>query len=104
MEKQALTDEQLMEAIAGKDRYALAELVRRHQDKALGLAFRTLGRWDLAEDVAQNAFLRVYQAAPRYQPEAKFSSWFYRIVVNLCLDENGGKRKPEPDRIPFLIK
>lgn len=93
MEKQALTDEQLMEAIAGKDRYALAELVRRHQDKALGLAFRTLGRWDLAEDVAQNAFLRVYQAAPRYQPEAKFSSWFYRIVVNLCLDEKRREKK-----------
>ena len=93
MEKQELTDEQLMEAIAGGERSALAELVRRHQDKALVLAFRTLGRWNLAEDVAQNAFLRIYQAAPRYQPEAKFSTWFYRIVVNLCLDEKRREKK-----------
>jgi RNA polymerase sigma-70 factor, ECF subfamily len=93
MENQELTDEQLMEAIAGKDRYALAELVRRHQDKAIALAYRTLGRWELAEDVSQDAFLRVYHAAPRYKPEAKFSTWFYRIVVNLCLDEKRREKK-----------
>ena len=93
MAKKPLTDEQLMKAIAGDDRSALAELVRRHQDKAVALAYRTLGRWDLAEDVSQDAFLRVYQAAPRYKPEAKFSTWFYRIVVNLCLDEIRREKK-----------
>ena len=66
---------------------ALAELVRRHQGRSLRLAFRTLGDWHLAEDVVQEAFLRVNRAAGRYKPDAKFGTWFYRIIVNLCMDE-----------------
>ncbi len=97
MDTQALTDEQLMKAIAGDDRSALAELVRRYQDKAIALAFRTLGRRDVAEDVSQEAFLRIYRAAPRYKPEAKFSTWFYRIVVNLCLDETRREKRTFTD-------
>ena len=83
-------DSQLMARLASGDMSALGELTRRHQRKVLELAFRTLGAWDLAEDVAQETFLRVYRAAKRYQPTAKFTTWLYRIVVNLCLDE---KRK-----------
>ena len=65
---------------------ALGELVRRHQESIQALAYRTLGRWDLAEDVAQEVFLRVYRSAGKYQPKAKVSTWLYRIAVNLCLD------------------
>jgi len=75
-----------MAALADGQMAALGDLVRRHQDKALALAFRMLRRRDLAEDIAQEAFLRVYRAAPRYRPDAKFTTWLYRIVVNLCLD------------------
>jgi RNA polymerase sigma-70 factor (ECF subfamily) len=46
-----------------------------------------VGDWHLSEDVVQEAFLRVNRAAPKYAPDAKFSTWFYRIVVNLCMDE-----------------
>jgi len=80
------SDQELMAGVARGEMAALGELVRRHQDKALALAFRMLRRWDLAEDVAQEAFLRVHRAAPRYSPDAKFTTWLYRIVVNLCLD------------------
>ena len=66
---------------------ALAELVRRHQGRALRLAYRSLGDWQLAEDVVQESFLRINRAASKYRPDARFSTWFYRIVVNLCLDE-----------------
>lgn len=83
---QQLTDEQLVAQIGRGKIDALALLVRRHQEQALRLAFRTLGDWHLAEDVVQDAFLRVNRAAPRYKPDAKFSTWFYRIVVNLCMD------------------
>ena len=65
---------------------ALGALVRRHQQNIQALAYRTLGRWDLAEDVAQEVFLRVYRSAGKYQPKAKVSTWLYRIAVNLCLD------------------
>ena len=80
-------DEQLVQEIGQGQTQALAELVRRHQQRALTLAFRSLGDWHQAEDAVQEAFLRVHRAAPKYRPEAQFSTWFYRIVVNLCLDE-----------------
>jgi RNA polymerase sigma-70 factor (ECF subfamily) len=66
---------------------ALALLIKRHQQQALRLAFRSLGDWHLAEDAVQEAFLRVHRAASKYRPEARFTTWFYRIVVNLCMDE-----------------
>ena len=83
----SLTDEQLMVAIAQGGMAEFGELVTRHQEKAFALALRTLGQWDLAEDISQEAFLRVYHSAKRYHPKAKFTTWLYRIVVNLCLDE-----------------
>jgi len=82
-----LTDEQLMVQVGQGNMQALAELVRRYQDRMLHLAFRTLGDQHLAEDVVQEAFLRVHRAAARYRPDARFGTWFYRIVVNLCMDE-----------------
>ena len=70
---------------------ALGELVRRHQQSIHALAYRTLGHWDLAEDVAQEVFLRVYHSADKYQPKAKVSTWLYRIAVNLCLAPRHGE-------------
>lgn len=84
---QKQSDEYLVQQL-GQGRFkALSELVCRHQKRALQLAFRSLNDWHLAEDVVQEAFLRVNRAAPTYRPEAKFSTWFHRIVVNLCMDE-----------------
>ncbi|MFH1749237.1 MAG: sigma-70 family RNA polymerase sigma factor [Planctomycetota bacterium] len=84
---------QLMARVADGDRSALAKLVRRHQRSALELAYRSTGDRTLAEDITQDAFLRVWKSADRYTPTARFSTWFYRIVVNLCLDVFK-KRKP----------
>jgi RNA polymerase sigma-70 factor (ECF subfamily) len=81
------TDEDLVLAIGRGRMPALGELVRRHQQRALHLAYRSLGDWQLAEDVVQEGFLRVHRAARNYRPESKFSTWFYRIVVNLCMDQ-----------------
>lgn len=90
----------LIAAVAGGSMPALAELVRRHQDKVLSLSYRILGRWDQAEDVAQEAFLRVYRAAGQYEPNAAFTTWLYRIVVNLCLD---AKRRTRKAPIPLPV-
>jgi len=79
-------DAELMRALARGETAALAELVRRYQGDALALARRTLAQTDGAEDVVQEAYLRVYHSAGRYRPTAKFSTWLYRIVVNLCYD------------------
>ena len=80
-------DTELMARLVAGDMAALGDLAKRHQDKVLSLSYRVLGDWHRSEDVAQEAFLRVYRAAKRYKPQAKFTTWLYRIVVNLCLDE-----------------
>ena len=81
-----LSDHEFMEQVARREREALAILVRRHQKKVIALAFRFLGRWDAAEDVCQEAFLRVFERARSYRPTAQFTTWLYRIVANLCWD------------------
>ena len=65
----------------------------RHVKPSLAVARRILGNADDAEEVVQEAFLRVWGAAARWRPdsEARFSTWLYRIVVNLCLDR---RRRP----------
>ncbi len=80
------SDEQLVERLAAGDRAALTELVRRHQATALRVAYHTLGHRAQAEDIAQEAFLRIWRGAGDYRAQASFRSWFYRIIVNLCLD------------------
>jgi RNA polymerase sigma-70 factor, ECF subfamily len=82
----ATDDHELMRLLAVGQREALSVLVRRHQGQALALAYRFLGRWDVAEDVCQEAFIRVMNKAGDYQPTAAFTTWLYRIVVNLCWD------------------
>lgn len=93
MADRELTDEQLVMQLGRGRMPALAELVRRHQRRALQLAYRSLGDWHLAEDVVQESFLRVNRAAAKYRPDAQFTTWFYRIVVNLCMDELRKRRR-----------
>jgi RNA polymerase sigma-70 factor (ECF subfamily) len=81
-----LSDEALMAGIAGGDTGAFETLVGRHRRHVLNLIHRSLGDRGQAEDVAQEVFLRVWRAAGDYSPKAKFTTWVYRIAVNLCLD------------------
>lgn len=86
------SDDGLLSQIAEGDRRAFAALMDRHIDRAHGLARRVLGNRSDAEDVVQDAFLKVWQRAGQWQPgRAQFSTWLYRVVVNRCLDL---KRKP----------
>jgi RNA polymerase sigma-70 factor (ECF subfamily) len=80
------SDEALMARIARGDEPAFQMLARRHLPGMLGLARRILGNAADAEDVAQEAMLRVWTHAPRWQPLAAFRTWLTRVVVNLCLD------------------
>ena len=80
------SDEALMARIARGDERAFQLLTRRHVPAMHGLARRILGNAADAEDVAQEAMLRVWTHAPRWQPLALFRTWLTRVVVNLCLD------------------
>jgi RNA polymerase sigma-70 factor, ECF subfamily len=80
------SDEALMARVARGDERAFQLLSRRHLPAMLGVARRILGNAAEAEDVAQEAFMRVWTYAPRWQPLAQFRTWLTRVVVNLCLD------------------
>jgi RNA polymerase sigma-70 factor, ECF subfamily len=61
-------------------------LVQRHQAKVVCLAYRFLGRGDVAEDVAQDVFVRLMRAAATVRPETQFTTWLYHLAANLCWD------------------
>lgn len=61
-------------------------LVRLHQDRIYNLAYRITGNREDASDAAQDAFVRAYQALPRYREDAAFSTWLHRIATNAALD------------------
>ncbi|QQL44168.1 RNA polymerase sigma factor [Sulfuriroseicoccus oceanibius] len=78
----------LMQRIANGDHGAFAELMARHQRAVIGTIAKMQGDSALAEDLAQQVFLRVWKSAPRYQPTAKFTTWLYTIVRNLVFNES----------------
>lgn len=65
---------------------AFETLIRRHQQGVYNFIFRFLGNREVAEEVFQDAFIKVHQAADRYVPNGKFTTWLYTIVRNLCVD------------------
>jgi RNA polymerase sigma-70 factor (ECF subfamily) len=89
------TDEALMARVGQGDRAAFQHLVNRHLGTGTALAQRVLLNRADADEVVQEAFLRVWTTAPRWRPEgALFRTWFSRVLVNLCIDR---KRKPRAE-------
>ena len=80
------TDEDLVALAAGGDTDAFNQLVTRWERPIYALAFRVLGREEDARDVCQEAFLRAFRGLTGFKGQAKFSSWVYRIALNLCRD------------------
>jgi RNA polymerase sigma-70 factor (ECF subfamily) len=86
------TDEELCRRIGERDNAAFEMLVERHQARAFRLASSILANEADGRDVSQEAFIRLYEAAHRFDGRSRFSSWFYRIVVNLCVDHQRRNR------------
>ena len=80
------TDEELVARAQGGDLDSFNQLVLRWERQIYALAYRVIGRDEDARDVAQETFLRAYRALGGFKGEAKFSSWLYRIALNLCRD------------------
>jgi RNA polymerase sigma-70 factor (ECF subfamily) len=87
-------DHALLAHIQDGSHDAFAVLVQRHTERFYRLAYRYVHNRETAEDIVQDAFLKLWEAPSRWQPErnSKFTTWFYRIVVNLCLDWQKKKR------------
>jgi RNA polymerase sigma-70 factor, ECF subfamily len=80
------TDEELVARSIGGDHDSFNELILRWERPIYALAYRTIGREEDARDVCQETFLRAFRALPGFRGQAKFSSWLYRIALNLCRD------------------
>src|SRR5215510_3373166 len=80
------TDEELVARSVGGDADSFNVLIRRWERPIYALAYRTIGREEDARDVCQETFLRAFRALPAFRGQAKFSSWLYRIALNLCRD------------------
>jgi RNA polymerase sigma-70 factor (ECF subfamily) len=82
----ASTDEELVARSMGGDLDSFNQLVLRWERPIYALAYRVIGREEDARDVTQEAFLRAFRALGGFKGQAKFSSWLYRITLNLCRD------------------
>jgi RNA polymerase sigma-70 factor, ECF subfamily len=80
------TDEELVARSVEGDADSFNQLILRWERPIYALAYRTIGREDEARDIVQDTFLRAYRALPGFKGQAKFSSWLYRIALNLCRD------------------
>jgi RNA polymerase sigma-70 factor (ECF subfamily) len=89
------SDIELMERVRSGDDTAFSELMRRHYRGVVNYIYRFTNDRGNSEDLAQEVFLRVYRSAKRYKPEAKFSTWLYKIATNLCLTEVKSRKKDQ---------
>jgi RNA polymerase sigma-70 factor (ECF subfamily) len=92
------TDADLIAWSAGGDRRAFDNIVVRHGRFALRVAMRLIPHPPTAEDVVQEALVRAWAQAGQFDPRrARFTTWLYRIVINLCIDQ---RRRVQPDSLP----
>lgn len=83
---------------------AFAELVRRHHGAIIGLCVSMLGDRDEADDAAQEAFIKAYRGLSRFQRDAAFSTWLYRIASNHCLDRLRRRAREKSDSLEALLE
>ena len=106
----AATDQEVVELARKGEEMAYRELLRRYQRPVFSLIYRMVRDRELAEDLAQETFVKVLNALDRYRPEYKFSSWVFKIANNAAIDHlrrkeldtlslEGGPNATTPERI-----
>ena len=111
---EAVSDEALCRAVARGDEAAFDVLVERYRERSYRLAWSILRDREDARDASQEAFVRLYRTASRFEGRSRFSTWFYRILVNLCLDQRrrarwwrrvlGSADEAEVSRVPAPVE
>src|SRR4029079_2305114 len=94
------TDEELVARSRTGDTESFNQLILRWERPIYALAYRVIGREEEARDVCQEAFLRAFRALPGFKGQAKFSSWLYRITLNLCRDWIRRQRRAPVSQMP----
>lgn len=88
-------EDRLIQAAASGDDDAFCRLVELHQETIYRFCYRWLQNREDAKEVTQDAFVRAYEAIPRYRKQGKFTTWIYRIALNLCRDRFRSRRAKE---------
>lgn len=100
------TDEELVALSIGGDVESFNQLVLRWERPIFALAYRVIGREEEARDVVQETFLRAFRGIGKFRGQAKFSSWVYRIALNLCRDWIRRERRapilPTPEGVDVI--
>lgn len=96
-------ERQLIEKAQAGDLDAFSLLVRTYQERMVHVAYSFLGNLEDARDTAQEAFVKAYQGLKQFQGRSRFSTWLYRILVNLCKDDLR-KRKNKPEKVELEIE
>jgi RNA polymerase sigma-70 factor (ECF subfamily) len=86
LDLRAATDQEVVAVARRRDEAACRELVRRYERPVFSLLFRMVRNRELAEDLAQETFIKVLNALDSYRPEYKFSSWVFKIANNAAID------------------
>lgn len=84
-------ERELIERCRSGDDTAFAELVDRYKDLVYGLIYRMIAERSLADDLAQEVFLKVHRGLPYFRGEARLSTWIFRIVQNVCAQARAGR-------------
>jgi len=90
----------MVERYVAGDLDAFDDLVRRHQDRVFAVCLRMLRDRDAALDAMQDTFVMLFRKADRYKAEAAFSTWLYRVTVNVCYDHLRRRRRRPIDPLP----
>ena len=99
----AETESELITAAQQGDRRAFGELVRQHRAGVINVVYRMCGDAHVAEDAAQEAFIRAWQHLPNYRPRSPFRNWVYRIATNVAVDVlRREKETVDIDTLPLI--
>ena len=94
-----MSDEELVEMIQKGSEAAFAEITRRYMQKSYALAYQMVSDMEVARDLSQDVFIKIYSSINNFKQGSKFFSWFYRILMNHCI--NYTRRKKRLTFLPF---
>ena len=92
-------DERLVELVQNGSEAAFAELMKRYMQKSCAIAFQIVGDSETAKDLSQDVFVKIYRSIHQFKKGNRFFSWFYRILLNHCI--NYHRRKKNISIYPF---
>jgi RNA polymerase sigma-70 factor (ECF subfamily) len=101
---QTTEDFRLVTAFKAGDRIAFEELVRKYQRQVANIIYLTLGNREEVQDITQEVFIRVYRSIDKFEFDASFFSWIYRITTNLCIDELRRRKIKRALSLDFLTE